>query len=149
MIIDKLENADLYRNINKRISVALEYLKATDFESIETGRHNIDGNKIYALVNDYMTKNSSEAKLESHKKYIDVQYVSSGSELIGYALLNGQDPSQEYDDEKDYMLYNDEPSFIEFDEGMFAILFPDDLHMPGVAADKPTEVRKIVVKVKI
>jgi YhcH/YjgK/YiaL family protein len=149
MIIDKLENAELYFKINKRVTIALEYLKSTDFESAETGRHNIDGDKIYALINDYTTKTRSEAKLESHRKYIDVQYVSSGSELIGYALLNGQEPSEEYDEEKDYLLYDEDPSFIEFVEGMFAILFPDDLHMPGIAADKPSEVKKIVVKVKI
>ena len=149
MIIDKLENAELYFKINKRVAIALEYLKSADFESIETGRHNIDGDNIYALINDYKTKNKTEAKLESHRKYIDVQYVSSGRELMGYALLNGQDPSQEYDEEKDCLLYNEEPSFISFSESMFAILFPDDLHMPGIAVDAPTEVRKIVVKVKI
>lgn len=149
MIIDKLTNAGLYSQINKRIASALKYLKNSDFENVETGRHNIDGDNIYALINDYMTKSRTEANLESHKKYIDVQYISKGSELMGYAALKGQSPVKEYDEEKDYLLFDEEPSFITFSEGMFAILFPDDMHMPGIAAGALSEVRKIVVKVKI
>lgn len=149
MIIDKLTNADLYYKINQRISSALEYLKTTNFDNIETGRHDIDGDIVYALVNDYTTKHKEEAKLESHRKYIDVQYVASGCELLGYALFNDQKPLKEYDDEKDFMLFDEEISFINFNKGMFAVIFPEDLHMPGIMRNSPAAVRKIIIKVKI
>ena len=149
MIIDSLGNAELYYGINKRIISALEYLKHTDFENIENGKHFINGEKIYALVNDYMTKDKAEVKSESHRKYIDVQYVAKGCELIGYAPLADRVPFKEYDEEKDFLLFDIEPSFFKLNSGMFAILFPDDIHMPGIAGDKPSEVRKIVVKVKV
>ena len=87
MIIDKLSNTHLYSGFGERINKAFTYLKETDFSNMEIGKHEIDGENIFALVNEYNTKDESEGKLEAHKKYIDVQFVAKGSELMGYAPL--------------------------------------------------------------
>ena len=149
MILDKIANAKIYAGLNNKIDKALEYIKNTDLIKIEQGKHEIDGDSFYALINEYDTKEKSECYLEAHRKYIDVQYVVSGSELFGYSPLNSQRPHSEYNEEKDFELFDDEPCFIKFDSGMFAVFFPDDLHMPGINIDKTSRVKKLVLKVRI
>ncbi|MBZ0198527.1 MAG: YhcH/YjgK/YiaL family protein [Ignavibacteriaceae bacterium] len=149
MIIDLLNNADMYKSISLGIQVALEYITTTDFSKTEPGRYKIDGENIFALVSEYQTKAESKAKLEAHKKYIDVQFAASGSEKIGYSPLTTQNPFQPYDEVNDYSLYEGEKSFIKLAAGMFAIFFPEDLHMPGISIDEPNTVKKVVVKVRV
>lgn len=149
MILDKIENAKFYFNLNERITSALKYLQTTDIMDKETGRHDIDGANIFALISDYMTKAEEDSKPEAHKKYIDVQYVASGAELLGYRSLSVEEPSKPYDEEKDFMLFDEKPSFVKFEKEMFAVLFPHDMHMPGIMIESPALVRKVVIKVKI
>jgi len=149
MIIDKLSNAGIYNFKNLNIKKALEYLINTDFPSIEDGKYHIDADSIISIINTYETKNSSESYLEAHKKYIDVQYVIEGIEFVGYLPLNGQTVFKDYDDENDYMLFNENCSYIKFSKGMFAIFFPQDLHKPGINYNSISKVKKAVIKVKI
>jgi YhcH/YjgK/YiaL family protein len=148
MIIDRIENCSNYTKLGKNISAALEYLRTTDFGRFEKGRHEIDGNKMYLLLNEYATKDALECKIEAHRRYIDVQYMLKGTEQVGYAPLAGQTPATEYDEKNDYTLYSGHVSCFDFTEGMFAIFYPEDLHMPGIGEDQ-TPVRKAVIKVKI
>ena len=104
---------------------------------------------MFALVQEYETKNDSDAKLEAHKKYIDVQYIISGEELIGITPLINQTPCKEYDAEHDYALYDDTCSFVKITAQQFAILFPEDLHKPGIKISNPSKVKKVVIKVRI
>ena len=83
MIIDKIENAHLYKGLSKRIEKAFEYIRATDLKNIKPGKYEIDGENIFALISEYKTKSEQEGKLEAHRKYIDVQYVISGEEIDG------------------------------------------------------------------
>ncbi len=149
MIIDKLSNTNLYSSLGERISKAFAYLKQTDFSKLELGKYEIDGDNIFALVNEYNTKDESEGKLEAHKKYIDVQFVAKGSELMGYAPLENQKIIDEYNEHNDITFFSGEKSFTQVDEAMFAIFFPTDVHLPGIKVDKKTYVKKVVIKVKV
>jgi YhcH/YjgK/YiaL family protein len=149
MIIDKLSNSILYSSLSERINKAFNYLQSTDFNVLPPGKYEIDGNNVFAILAEYQTKDGSEGKPESHKKYIDVQYVTKGSELIGYAPLINQEISEPYKEENDIVFYKTKCSFIELSEGMFAILFPDDVHLPGIKVNEKSFVKKVVVKVKI
>jgi YhcH/YjgK/YiaL family protein len=149
LIADKLENAGKYEFQNRRIHDAFDFLNKTDLKNLEAGRHKIDGDNLFALVNTENTKESTGRYPEAHKKYIDVQYIVSGEEYIGYSPLKNQKIQKEYNPEKDIMFFCDEPSFIKFEEGMFAVFFPDDLHMPGIKIENSTTVKKIVIKVII
>lgn len=149
MIIDKLTNSDLYCFENKRIKVAIDFLKETDFSKIEDGKYEIDEEDIYYIKTKYLTKQTEEVQLEAHKKYIDVQFVLKGKEKIGYVPFTSQKVFKEYDSENDYMLFDEECDFLIFKEGMFAILFPEDLHKPGIIVNGAEEVKKVVIKVKI
>lgn len=148
MIFDKIENAHIYKNIGERISKSFEYIKATDLKTLPAGKYPIDGENIFALVSEYKTKSEQEGKLEAHKKYIDVQYVISGEELMGYAPLGNQQILEPYKEENDIVFFTGDKSFTKVSEGMFAIFFPEDVHMPGISTGKISDVKKLVIKVR-
>jgi len=128
---------------------AFDYIKQTDFSKLEAGKYVVDGDNLFAMVQEYDTKNDADCKLEAHKKYIDVQYVVSGEELIGIQPLINQTPSKEYDAENDYALYDDTCSFIKVAATQFAVLFPQDLHKPGIKITTSGKVKKVVMKVRV
>lgn len=148
MVIDKIENSQLYACLSEKIAKAFAYINETDLSSIATGKYEIDKDDIFALVQEYDTKNRSECKLEGHIRYIDVQYIISGLELIGVKPLIDQLPVTK-NDEDDYAFYDGDPDFIRLDTGMFAIFFPEDLHMPCIKFNQISRVKKVVVKVRI
>lgn len=149
MVADNLKNAALYNGMGERIKKALNYLQGTDFSKMEPGRYEIDGSDIYALVQKYDTKPAAEGKWEAHRKYADIQYVVEGVEQMGYAFIESLEVSQEYDPEKDALLLRGSGSMVICNRGTFAIFGPEDAHMPCIAVDKPTPVKKVVVKVRI
>lgn len=149
MIIDHIENKDLYSTLNPDIKKALDYLYETDFSEIESGKYEIDGVNIFALVSEYKTKDLSQGKPESHRNYIDVQYLFSGEEFIGYAPLSNQKIVETYNEKNDITFYDCEQSLCLIQKKMFAVFFPTDIHMPGIRVTNPVVVKKIVVKVKV
>ena len=153
MILDRVENADLYRSMGANIATALDYLRQTDFAQTPDGRYELDGGDVYAVVRRYRPGPIAEAVWEAHRQYIDVQYVAAGSERMGYAPLCNQLTIQKaYDPEGDYLTCNAKGDFFEIGAGGFAIFGPQDLHAPGVAIDGPEasgEVCKVVVKCRV
>ncbi|HSL90611.1 MAG TPA: YhcH/YjgK/YiaL family protein [Ignavibacteriaceae bacterium] len=149
MIVDKLSNSTLYYGLSEEINRAFSYLHNTNFNDVPPGKYEIDGDKVFAIVAEYQTEDESEGKPESHKKYIDVQYVVKGSELIGYAPLVNQVISEPYNEENDIIFYKTKCSFLELSKGMFAIFYPDDIHLPGIKVGEKILVKKVVVKVRV
>ena len=149
MIIDKIENSHLYAGLNERIKKAFDYIHNTDLKNIQPGRYEIDGENIFALISEYKTKSKEEGKIEAHKIYLDVQYVIEGEELMGYAPLGDQNILEPYKEENDIVFLKGEKSFITVSSGMFAIFFPEDVHMPGINTEKISDVKKLVIKVRI
>jgi YhcH/YjgK/YiaL family protein len=150
MIIDKLANIDIYKGFSKRLAHALQYISETDFSEMEIGRHDICGSEIFVLVNDYETKENDSNIMEAHKKHIDLHYIFKGSEIIEYEAFDNQVKTREYDAEHDYLLFTPKiKTRLILSEGMFAIFYPKDLHLPGLINNKSEQVRKIVVKILI
>ncbi len=148
MIIDRIENAPLYRGVGKRLAVALDVLKANQLPWLEAGRHELDGPRMYASVQEYASKPREQGKWEAHRQYIDVQYVAKGSELIGVADLRTLQVSEAYDPARDLEFFQGSGGyFVRLDAGMFAILYPHEAHMPCIAVAGAETVRKVVVKV--
>ena len=101
MIKDNIKNANLYYNFSTFVEAGLKYLENTDFSALETGKYEISGQDVYALVQDYSSKPKSEGKFEAHKKYIDIQYIIKGEELMGAANVADFAEATEYSHEKD------------------------------------------------
>jgi YhcH/YjgK/YiaL family protein len=148
MVIDQLKNAHHYYKLGEGIAAALRYLQNTDPTKVEPGRYVLDGDQLYAMVQQYDTKPKAQGFWEAHRKYIDVQYVAQGAEHMGFAHLSQLRP-QPYDEEKDFLKLEGEGEFVLMRAGTFVILGPEDAHMPGMAVDQPRPVRKVVVKVRI
>ena len=146
MIVDKLENASMYAGCCEKLAGAFRWLCETDLTAIDTGRHDIDGDNVFALVQDYETKPLSQGFLEAHRKYTDIQYIVSGVERIGYANIDDV-TSEPYDQEKDFLKLTGPADMITMNAGMFAVFCPQDAHMPGIAVEESSAVRKVVVKV--
>ena len=149
MIVDKIENSSLYLTLHHRFEKAFEFLRKTDFSLLEPSKYELDGEDLFAIVNKHKTQDFPEPKLEAHKKYIDIHYMHSGTENIAISTLIDQSPIQEYDPIDDFHLFLDETYNIQLKNRMFAILFPDDLHLPGIRFKKTQKVIKVVIKVKI
>lgn len=148
MVITSLKDAGRYRDLCPRLAAAFEYLERTDLAKAAPGRHEIDGDRLFALVSDYTTKPASELRFERHRRYIDLQYVVSGVELIGWAPVASlrADP---YDAGRDIAFLDGQGSFVRMPAGQAMLLWPEDAHMPGVAAGEPAPVRKVVVKIAV
>ena len=152
MIYDSLKNCETYFGANSRFAQAFAFVKKAVAENYPVGRYEIDGDNLYALVQEYNTNPVANAKFEAHKRYIDIQYIVSGEELMKAADISKGLEGAQYDEAKDYMLIEkaNDPAVLLVKQGEFAIFFPHDIHMPGVAPnDKPAAARKIVVKVKV
>jgi YhcH/YjgK/YiaL family protein len=150
MIVDQLSNASLYLAVHKRLGSAFDYLKKTDLSKVDPGTYEIDGRKVYVMVQQYETKPMEKGRWEAHRKYIDVQYVHQGVERFGYANLLELKPGN-YDEAKDFLSLEGEGKgdFFLVRQGTFVILFLQDGHMPGMAVSTPQPVKKFVVKVAI
>lgn len=150
MIFDNLQNSARYYSLGDRIKRAFEFIKNTDFGSYKAGKYPENGDGMFFLVNEYTTKELKDCLMESHRKYIDLQYMLKGSEQIGHALLTNNTITKEYDSENDYVLYKPEKlSLFTLHEGEFAVFFPNDLHMTSIFNETPQAIKKIVVKVLI
>ncbi len=149
MIIDHIRNALFYNGVNEGIRRALEYLVQTDCAGIPLGRVNLEGDKLFALVQEYETKSREQGVWEAHRRYIDVQYVAMGIEIMGYAPLDSLAVSQPYAGDKDVVLLNGTGSDLIVPAKTFVVFFPEDAHMPGLAHETPAHVRKVVVKVAV
>ena len=148
MILDTIENYKLYNPINERIAKGFDFLRTTDLDSLPSGKHDIEGDTIFALVQEYQTKPLEDCKLESHKKYIDIQYVIRGAVIMGVTTQNNQ-KIIEVNEEEDYTFYEGNTSLVLVSKGMFTIFFPDDMHQPCVQTESAAEVKKVVIKVLI
>lgn len=151
MIIDRLSNAPLYNGMGERIVSGLRWLQQNDVTALETGRHGIRGELIYAMVQRYRPRPVEGAQWEAHRRYIDVQYVAAGCEHFGYAPLDALRPAGDYDEAKDAVMLDGPGTLLTVDAGTFLVLGPHDAHMPGLAPGEaePEEVVKAVLKVAV
>lgn len=151
MIADSIENSSRY-NFGPAWDTAFNFLKTLSPES-ETGRRIIQGDDLFAGIDCYDTKAREAAKLETHRKYIDIQVLLSGTEVIEIFPKHELSVSEPYDLSRDAEFYQVPPKAhakVTLKPGQFLVFFPDDAHMPCLmAGDSPEPVKKVVVKVAV
>ena len=152
MITSTLSQLFWYKAVSPHFAKAIDFALTTDLASLPVGRHEIDGDDVFAIVNEYTTRPVEECDPESHRDYADIQVMIAGDEKFGYAPLEGQKPSVAYDGEKDVALYSipeDDLSYIRLRPGQFIIFFPTDIHQPEVCSTQPEPVKKLVLKISV
>lgn len=148
--IGKIEEDAKY--IPEIIKKAVDFLKSADLSNMEKGKHLINGEKMFVILDEYQTKPKSVKKAEMHRKYIDVQFIVSGKETIGFAFEGQKSrPTEEYSAEKDVALYDavDNETDLLIYNGMYAVFFPGEIHRPGCDLAGENSVRKAIVKISI
>lgn len=149
MIIDYLHNLNHYK-FSTPLLKAFEFLQNNDLQNLPEGKHEIEGSKIFALINSYETVEPEKENMESHLIYTDVHYVIKGNEQIGHGFLQAMPKQKHIDINNDCIIYDAQPSFYStLMEGMFAVFFPHDVHMPGIFLQKKCLVKKVVIKVAL
>ena len=150
MIIDTMQNASRYFGVHPLFAKAFEYIQHTDLNVIETGKYEMDGDQLKAIVAEKkgMTSAESTAKFECHNHHIDIQLCVKGNEQIGWKPREKcVSQKSDYNPEKDVLFYSDAPDmFFQLTDGQFVIFFPEDVHAPMIGEG---EIKKIVIKVKI
>lgn len=149
MIIDSLKNSVQYREVHKGFAGAFDFLEKAIEQELPVGRYEIDGDRVFAFIQEYTSK--TESSYEAHKNYIDIQFIVAGTEVIYAADISSMTVRDEYSTEKDIMFLEDyeKASKAVLTAGEYGIFFPHDAHKPGLCFDgKPDNVKKIVVKVR-
>lgn len=151
MILDILENRGNYIALNSKFAKAFAFLAEGNPGELPDGRYEIEGENLFALVNSYTTRPMKEVAWEAHKKYLDIQCLLQGREIIGWTPVNQLTISEPYSEEKDIAFFKNLQLWtaLNLAENYFAIFYPEDAHQPGCIWDKARNVKKVVVKVKL
>ena len=148
MILDSLKNAGFYQSVNPRFKKAFEFLQNTDLALLPLGKSELDGPELFINVVEGEGKTAEEAKMETHKKFIDIQVPVTAAETMGWIAVDKlAQPTQEYNSDKDVAFFADKASnFIFVQPFEFAIFFPEDAHQPGIGSGT---IKKVIVKVAV
>jgi biofilm protein TabA len=151
MIVMTLENIEKQVRLFPDLEKAIAYLKALDMHEWKDGRVAIEGERVFAIHASYTTKTpTDEVELEGHRKYIDLQFLASGHEAIGWAPSETIATGTPYQIDGDAWTGNAKKlaiNWLSLSAGWLAVLYPEDAHAPQYAAGRPESVKKVVVKV--
>ena len=146
--VDYREFARQYHANKAWWDAAFAFLKNQDLNKIAKGKTTIDGDNVYASVTFDSTKNFDKTNWESHRKYIDLQYVINGAEKIGVYPVAKATVTKEYDEKRDAANYSAEGKLYDAGPGTFFLFFPSDAHRPNITPGGNLPDKKIVIKIR-
>ena len=147
MIVVPVGHLHNYTHLHPGFKKAGQFLARLDLAALVDGRHEIDGDALFAIVSVCKGKGRG-ARLEAHRCYIDVQFCLSGKDVIGFRPLAQCSTAEAAYDEARDVIFFEEPvlELISIAGSICAVFFPDDAHAP-LAGDGIC--KKIVVKVRV
>src|SRR5882724_1530099 len=112
---------------------AFEFLEKNQKQELPLGRHPIAGDDIFAIIVRSPSRPVEAGQFESHRKYIDVQYLDAGMETIGFAPIAGLNVATPYQEPKDVEFYEFPENYekLSMYPGRFAVFFPGEGHLPN------------------
>jgi biofilm protein TabA len=148
MFIDHLENAERYHALHPGFADGFAFLHRDDLAQLPNGRHDIDGERLFAIVSRVEGRGRELSPLEIHRRYIDIQFTIGGEDCIGWLPTSEcQRVSSPYDERKDLGFFFDRPdTWLAVGPGIFGVFYPEDAHAP-LASSGP--IHKVVVKVAV
>ncbi len=148
MIFSALSQSDRYAALHPLFPRAFEFMRNTDLLSLAPGRYPIVEKQLFVIVENVPGRARADAKLECHRRYIDIQLVLEGNEEMGWkTLADCREAVSDYSEEKDIRFFDDAPaSWIAVPPGHFCIFFPEDAHAPLISNG---QVRKAIFKVAV
>jgi YhcH/YjgK/YiaL family protein len=132
MVLDTLGNGARYAGLHPGFARAFAFLSSADLSALPSGRTGIDGDAMFVILDRQDGRGRDGARLEAHRRYIDIQYTIGGDEEIGWTpLASCAAPDGAFDEAKDIIFFRDAPSaWLRVPRGAFAIFFPEDAHAP-------------------
>jgi len=124
---------------------AFAFLKNMNLDTLSGGKYPIMGDQVFATVTEAPSRNKEDVKWESHKHYVDLQYIIKGKEMIGVADTLEATIVKPYS--PDVINYTAEGKYYIMEPGMFFLFFPNDAHRPTIKVDGYDVVKKIVIKI--
>jgi len=148
MIFSALSQADRYAALHPLFLRAFEYIRDTDLYALAPGRYHLAGDDLIAIVEHVTGRTKEMARLEAHKRYIDIQLVLEGDETMGWKpLADCYNPIGEHSIERDILFFLDAPAaWIPVPPDHFCIFFPEDAHAPLVGTGP---IRKVIFKIAV
>lgn len=148
MILSSLSQAGRYANLHPLFPRAFDYIENTDLYALAPGRYNIAGDDLIAIVEQVAGRTREMARLEAHRRYIDIQLVLDGTDEMGWKpLADCFNPVGDHSAEKDIRFFTDAPAaWIATPPDHFCIFFPEDAHAPLVSRDT---IRKVIFKIAV
>ncbi len=148
MILDYLGNAERYFGAHPAFLAAFAFLRRADLASLPEGKIELDGDKLFALVQRPEGRGRAGARLEAHRQYTDLQFVIAGHEEYGWrARADAPVVTEPYVEAKDVEFFGGVPAvWLPAPPRSFAIFFPEDLHAP-LAGCGP--LHKVVLKLRV
>jgi biofilm protein TabA len=127
---------------------AMAFLNDKKLDTLSAGKYVIDGDNVYATITVGPSKEFDKSAWESHRNYIDLQYVVKGKEKIGVAAASSATVIKPYDDTKDIANYTADGKFYIATPDEFFLFFPSDAHRPGIKVEGYDTVKKLVIKIR-
>ena len=148
MILDKLANANRYTCLHPLFEQAFDFLRHSDLLTLPIGQQAIVGKELFAIISEGSGIPEQDAKLEVHRKYIDIQYIISGTDHMGWKdLAQCSAPSDPYNEERDAAFFPDQTTnWFDVPAGSFTIFYPDDAHAAMITEEN---IRKVVLKIAV
>ena len=148
MILDTLTNAGRYDALHPLFAEAFRFLSRDDLSTLKPGRYEIDGERLFAMIAKGPARRAEEAQLEVHDRYIDIQYVIAGNDVMGWRPRGEcAEVARDLLADGDLLFFAEAPrTWFSVDPGAFAVFFPEDAHLPMTGEG---EIHKVVVKVAV
>jgi len=148
MIICSTNNLKDHAELNPGLEKAQDFLLRSDLDSLPEGKHEIQGDDIFAIIETCEGKGKDNTILEAHRRYIDVQFSITGQDIIGIRPLSSCERiAEDYKSEKDIIFFHDQPlTWIALGGKQCIVFFPQDCHAP-LSCTRPC--KKAVIKIKI
>lgn len=103
----------------------------------------------FYMIQKGTTNPEEQGCYETHEKYIDLQVMVEGSELMFWSDRKSLSVKEPYNESKDLTLYEGRGEGIEIKQGMCYFMFPEDGHMACTHVVQPREYTKLVYKIQI
>jgi YhcH/YjgK/YiaL family protein len=147
MIFDSVEHIGIYKGIHIGLDRAIQMIESNQLDLSKSGKVSVDGDAIFYLVQDYSTKDVLDAKLEAHRRYIDLQFLVKGNEIMDCINIVNLSELTDYDEANDIQFFKGECNRLFAKENDFAVFFPHDGHRTGVSTQEAEQVKKVVFKI--
>ncbi|HEY8781339.1 MAG TPA: YhcH/YjgK/YiaL family protein [Mucilaginibacter sp.] len=147
--VNEVSFAEQYHKNKAEWDKMSAFLRNNDLVTLKPGKYPIDDDNVYAIITEAPSKEFEQSAWESHKKYIDLQYVIAGREKIGLVQISSATVTKPYDEAKDFANYSAEGEYYIAEPGTFFLFFPVDVHRPNIRVDGHDVVKKLVIKIKM